>query len=82
MRFEVFNYASLRGAKIDWDIDLEFDAALLEALRPQDPRSLRPGRIRRAFDLQSAHGRFRAPKHGLVFAFQDESAFLVQVDES
>jgi hypothetical protein len=79
MRFLTFMRADIRGAKIDWDIDLDLTPELRTALHPHDAGFLRPGRIRRAFML--GNGKFRAPKHALVFAYPDEGAFLVQVEE-
>ncbi len=76
-----FGPASIRGAKIDWDIEVDLDDEIVNALRPQDPETLRPGRLRRAFILRDHRGEYRAPKRGLVFAFPDDRWFLVQLDD-
>jgi hypothetical protein len=81
MRFGEFGPASIKGAKIDWDVEVELGEEIVDALRPQDPDSQRPGRLRRAFVLRNHRGEYRAPKHGLVFAFPDGRWFLVQLDD-
>lgn len=88
MRFRGYGPASVRGKRVEWDINVEVTAAIRRALHPQVVDRLRVGRLARAFDVKTRPGgrgnRTAAPtivhpKGALVFALPDEAYFFVEV---
>ena len=61
VRFIGYIPAIVRGAKIDWDIDVELSPEVRGALKPQDVETLRPGKLRRPFRVTPP-----ALEHGAV----------------
>ena len=96
MRFVGYKRATMRGCKVDWDAAIEVTEGLRLALHPNDPDDLKSGRLRRPFRVEAAtpgrrsrqvsvrHPRPEPITHevgALVFAFADESWFLVEAPE-
>jgi hypothetical protein len=91
MRFIGYVRAAIRGAKIDWEADVELTPVEREALLPHDPTTLRGGRLRRPFHVKPQHAGTRTKpvrheevvhrKGALVFATSDDSFFLLEADD-
>jgi hypothetical protein len=97
VRFVGYKPAAVRHCKIDWDVAVEFTAEVREALHPHDPDALRVGRLRRLFTKRPVvlgrrsrriqlgiadREEITHEKGALVFAYSDESFFLIQADSA
>jgi hypothetical protein len=92
MRFVGYVPATVRGMKVEWDVEVDLTQEQLRALHPQDAAILRVGRLRRPFLVEASKGGGRgkaAPgerpevahaKGALVFVFPDDSYFLIEAD--
>lgn len=90
MRFQLYGPATVRGMKVEWDVDVAVTDAIRMALHPQDADRLRVGRLKRAFDVAvrpGGRGKRQAspavvhPKGALVFAIPNEKYFFVEVQD-
>ncbi len=96
MRFIGYSPASIRGAKISWDVDVDITDELRRSIHPHQPAALRAGRLRRPFRVEPpklgkrsrrALGQARQAealtheKAALVFAYPDERYFLIEAPE-
>jgi hypothetical protein len=91
VRFIGYIPATVRGAKIEWDVDVELSPEVRGALKPQDVETLRPGKLRRPFRVTSPRAGTRGrpfarqdiehPKGALVFATADESWFWFEAPD-
>jgi hypothetical protein len=81
----------IRGAKIDWDVEVQLTPEIREALRPRDPELLRAGRLQRPFHVKPPRAGTRAqpvareeivhPKGALVFAGRDDRFFFFEASD-
>ena len=91
MRFIGYVPAVVRGAKIDWEADVELSPEVRDAMKPQDVDALRRGKLRRPFHVtpprSGTRGRpftrqeMKHPKGAVVFATADESWFWFEAPE-
>ena len=88
MRFVLYRAASVRGMKVDWDVQVDITEEVRRALHPQDPEDFRAGRLRRPFHHKPPRPGTRSasvageetvhPKGALVFATEDDSYVYVE----
>jgi hypothetical protein len=91
VRFVEYIPAVVRGAKINWDADVELSPEVRQAMRPYDVEPLRRGRLRRPFHIKPARPGTRGrpivreeiehPKGALVFATEDDTFFWFEAPE-